>query len=109
MYDGWREGLEQAQIELVDGDDADVVVAPASLAREAAAVAPHGLIVEGAPRPGTRWKRDFSTGVWNGLALAPRCTPRRCSAAARHRSTMRSRQPRAAAGPGSPGSHRAAA
>ena len=47
--DSWRAGLEQAGIEVTDGD-ADLVVAAASHAREALALAPASLVVEGRAR-----------------------------------------------------------
>ena len=71
--DSWREGLQQAQIELVDGNDADVVVAPSSLVREAAAVAPHGLILEGHARNGALRKQGFASRTW--MAVPDRDAP----------------------------------
>ncbi len=47
--DSWRAGLEQAGIEVTDGD-ADLVVARASHAREAVGLAPASIVVEGRAR-----------------------------------------------------------
>ena len=44
--DGWRDGLEQAQIELSEGQ-ADLVVAPAKHTRDAVALGPESLVIEG--------------------------------------------------------------
>jgi hypothetical protein len=46
--EGWRRGLEQASVETVDaGERAELVVAPAALSREAVALAPETIIIEG--------------------------------------------------------------
>ncbi|MGZ8648153.1 MAG: hypothetical protein ACXW08_05935 [Solirubrobacteraceae bacterium] len=50
--DSWRAGLEQAHVEVKEAGTADLVVAPASRAADAIALAPAAIVLEGRPPRG---------------------------------------------------------
>jgi hypothetical protein len=62
---GWRDGLEQAGVEVVAGP-AELIVAPADRATEALALEPELLVLEGG-RPARRLR----TAGWSPLVLLP--------------------------------------
>ena len=63
---GWREGLEQAGVEVAAAERAELVVAPSAMAAEALALNPELLVLEGG-RPARRLRAEG----WSPLVLLP--------------------------------------
>ncbi|HJQ74079.1 MAG TPA: hypothetical protein VJ814_04295, partial [Gaiellaceae bacterium] len=63
---GWQDGLEQAGVELVAAERAELIVAPAAQAAEALASRPEHVVLEGG-RPARRLRAEG----WSATVLLP--------------------------------------